>query len=496
VIGAARFNWNPSGDVKVSDVAGLRAAVTNAAPNSRVIVAAGTYDLGNTQLKINNKSNFELIGAGRGQTILKGGSSAPFIVELAGTLSNVSVAHMTLDGATPAIATEGLGTGDNLTITTLKVFDLEIKNVAVGISVDNSATGACTDVEIAGNYLDNMQDVYNPALGGTAGSGYGIANDGCVEVNIHDNVIRNADRHSIYQGKANQGDRPGFGKVVIQHNLIIDHAKTSSLNAIWLVALVVARSSNVVVANNIIVNPYHIPLSIENEAIGDPQWNVTNVRLINNVVIGPREMDLYLSASGTFTFWGNRFYHRDATGPSAPVVVRAGYGASGNLVEPSTLTGTEGMAAATPFDNTYAFRTGVVQKLTTAYNSDPATWALANSPFLLTGFEDMTAAPGFVYVMANRKLTEVNTTTWAHRDSPITFPAASMVGYSEGNLAAISNGQIYRLNVSTLDGTAAALPGGGPVRGMALFGDKTYLLSGSCTYEIKTSDLTTASSVC
>jgi hypothetical protein len=498
VIGAARFNWNPSGDRYVSDVAGLRAAVANAGPNSRVLIAAGTYDLGNTSLKLDGKNNFQLLGAGRGQTILKGGALAPIIVELAGVSTNVSVAHMTLEGpATLSMISYGLATGPNrYSLTGGRFFDLEVKNVSIGIEVDFSSVAACTDVEIVGNYLDNIQDFPNPSLGGTAGTGYGIVNNGCVETRIADNVIRNVDRHSIYQSKANQGDWPGFGKIVIEHNLIIDANKTASVNNISLVALVVARSANVVVANNIIVNPYSVALSIENEAINTPQWNVYDVRLINNTVIGTRDADVYFSASGAFTFWGNRFYHRDAIGPTAPIVRRAGYGFSGTLVEPSTLTGTQAMAAAPPFGNTFAFRTGVVQKLTNAYNTDPATWALANSPFLITGFEDMAAAPGYVYVMANGKLTEVNTSTWAHRDGPVTFPAASMVGYSDGNLAAISNGQIYRLSVGTLDGTAAALPGSGPVRGMAMFGDKTYILSGSCTYEIKTSDLTTVSSAC
>ena len=108
----------------------------------------------------------------------------------------------------------------------------------------------------------------------------------------------------------------------------------------------------------------------------------------------------------------------------------------------------------------------------------------------------MAASASNVYYVANRKLTEVNPLASTRRDGPITFPAQSMVGYSNGFLAVVSNGQIYRLNTSTLDGTPTALPGSGPFRGMAMFEDKAYVLNGSCYYEIRLTDMVTTSSVC
>ena len=83
---------------------------------------------------------------------------------------------------------------------------------------------------------------------------------------------------------AYQPDRMGPGSIVIEHNLIIDHARTSSLNSTWLVALAIARSSNVVAAHNLIVNPYYDAISIE-----DPEsFVVNNVRLIGNTVLSGR----------------------------------------------------------------------------------------------------------------------------------------------------------------------------------------------------------------
>jgi hypothetical protein len=167
--------------------------------------------------------------------------------------------------------------------------------------------------------------------GVTSGSGYGIHNEGCSNVRIADNVIRNADRHSIYQASAYQPDRPAAsGSIVIDHNIIIDHAKTSSLDRDWLVALVVARSSNVVVSRNEIINPYHDAISVEDPSTDEGRrYSVRNISLVDNIVRDPRGADIFLTAGGTITMRGNRFLHGNAA--SAPFVRRDGKGVSGRL---------------------------------------------------------------------------------------------------------------------------------------------------------------------
>jgi hypothetical protein len=229
--------------------------------------------------------------------------------------------------------THALASGsDRMHLTRARFHDLEIRNAAVGISVVGSGNGVCDDIRITSNRLDNIQDVVSPS-GITSGSGYGIHNDGCSNVRIADNVIRNADRHSIYQASAYQPGRPrASGSVIIDHNLIIDHAKTSSLNNEWLVALDVARSSNVVVSNNVIVNPYHDVIGIEDPGEEKKNYSVENISLLNNSVLGSRQADVFLTARGSFTSQGNRFFRRDARGSAGrPFVRRAGRGTSGRL---------------------------------------------------------------------------------------------------------------------------------------------------------------------
>ena len=318
---------------RVSSVADLRAAIAGARPGATVSIAPGTYDIGATPIRIEGKRNVRIIGAGAGRTVIRASGSAPFILELAGSNDNLEVADMTLLGAARLTRnTHGLASGsDRMNLTRARFHNLEIRNVAVGISVVGSGNGICDDVRITSNQLGNIQDLMN-ANGITSGSGYGIHNDGCSNVRITGNTIRNADRHSIYQASAYQPGRPAAsGSIVIANNVIIDHGKTSSLPNEWQVALVVARSSNVVVSGNEIINPYHDAISIEDPSGEQRGYAVRNISLLDNTVRGGRTADVFLTASGAFTARGNRFYHAGNTAASEPIVRRDGNGASGRL---------------------------------------------------------------------------------------------------------------------------------------------------------------------
>jgi hypothetical protein len=480
--------------VHVSNVAQLRSAVANAVPNTVITIGGGTYDLGNDWIKIENKNGLEIYGAGIGKTIIKTGRRAAYGFELVGRVSNLSVAHLTIEAAYPADTnTHALASGSyRISLTGARYFDLEIKNAAVGISVVKSSIAGCTDVQITGNYLSNIQEFFKPD-GTTSGSGYGIHNDGCTNTRIADNVIRDADRHSIYQARGYQ--EPGPGSVVIEHNLIIDHAKTSQLNATWLVALVVARSSNVVVANNVIVNPYHDAISIETANDADGPYQVNDVRLINNTVLGPREADVFLEAGGTYTVWGNRFFHRDAATWTPTPTVRAWV--NGSLVEPSPYAGTQALAASAPFTTMFGMVRTVLGKGTPVYNTDPATWPMtANTAARWTQFEDMAANDQLAYIVNGRRLTEVNGATWAQRSATWTFPAPTFLGYSDGRLTALSDNHFYKIDPKSLNQSTKNAPGSGTVNGMAVFGESAYLMRGNCFYEVATDSFSSKAMGC
>jgi len=83
---------------EISSAADLRAAIARARPNSRVSIPAGTYNIGSTPLRIEEKRNVEIVGAGEGRTIIRASASAPYIFELAGSNDGLTVANMTLEG--------------------------------------------------------------------------------------------------------------------------------------------------------------------------------------------------------------------------------------------------------------------------------------------------------------------------------------------------------------------------------------------------------------
>ena len=316
---------------RISSVADLRDAIAGARSGARLSVPAGTFDIGATPLRIDGTRNVSIVGAGAGKTIIRASASAPYIFELAGSNDNLEVAGMTLEGAARLRKnTHALASGpDRMNLTRARFHDLVIRNVAVGISVAGTGNGICDDVRISSNRLDNIQDVVTPE-GTTSGSGYGIHNEGCSNVTISHNTIRNADRHSIYQASAYQPDRPrASGSIIIENNVIIDHGRTSSLPNEWQVALVVARSSNVVVSGNEIINPYHDAMSIEDAPEEGRALVIRNISLIDNVVRDGHAADLFLTASGTFTSRGNRYYHGDVI--QRPTIRRNGRGVSGRL---------------------------------------------------------------------------------------------------------------------------------------------------------------------
>ena len=320
-----------AGAQQISTVGELRAAIANARAGAHLSIAAGTYNIGSTPLRVEDKRNVQIVGAGEGRTIIRASASAPFIIELAGSNDGLTISSMTLEGASRlSTNTHAVASGsDRMNLTRARFHDLEILNTAVGISVVGSGNGYCDDVQITSNSLDNIQEVVK-ADGTTSGSGYGIHNDGCTNVRIAGNTIRNADRHSIYQASGYQPGRPAAsGSIVIDNNTIVDHGRTSLTNNEWKVALVVARSANVTVSNNQIINPYHDAISIEDPSEEKRNYSVRNIRLIDNTVRDPHTADIFLTAAGNFASEGNRFIHGNES--ARPFVRRAGKGISGKL---------------------------------------------------------------------------------------------------------------------------------------------------------------------
>ncbi len=478
--------------INVSSAADLRSAIANATPYTRIQLAAGIYDLGDSEIVIQDKKNLEIFGAGRGATIVQLGPGAAFGFNLAGTNETLDVAHFTIRGTQPSsVKTHGFASGPNrFSLKALVVRDMEVRDVGVGISVIGSGNGVCNDVAIVDNYLDNITDFVVDGV--TSGSGYGIHNQGCTAVRIADNEIRDADRHSIYQSEGYQPGRTGPGKIEIEHNLIVNHAKSASIDATYLVALNVSRSSNVVVANNVIVDPYRDAISIENPQGEGQSYTVENVRLINNTILGARQQDVFLTAANSHTSWGNRAAKRNSFRMVDSLTVRRdGYGFNGSLVEPAAWPGTKAISSENPYAYTFVFQNYVLHRATTTYNEDPTNWPKTwNGNLLWTGFSDMVAANGRAYMLANGTLSEVDPVNWTSAPAPFVYSDPNaMMAFSGGYLFVFHDGNLFDRIVpgSWIRETRSFV---GTTNGISAFRNRVYLMADNCFYEIDSQDLT------
>lgn len=468
--------------VNVATVAALRSAVRDAQPFQQILIAPGVYDLGDEGLRIANKSDLELFGSGRGRTVLRLGPDVLTGINTPGAVKRVSIAHLTIQGSLPAnVATVAIGSDDDrVSMTAVRFFDLEIRDVAVGISLVSPRGGQCSDIAITGNTLDNIQDFVIPG-GFTRGSGYGIHNENCWRVRIADNVIRNADRHAIYQ--ALQTGYGGIG-VVIENNLILEHAATPSIDRWYLTALDVWRSQGVVVANNVIIAPAHAALGLGGyEAVESGlRGPLRDVYFIGNSVLGAGEADINFELPWSWVFWGNRFGNRDAVGMTGtPRVATQSVRMQGTLDDPRAFPQTQRVVSVPPFTTTYVMQAGKLHSLWNAYSrhsyTDPGAWPGSTMPGVWTNFRDMTAGNGFVYVVANDRLTEVSPGNWASRVAPFTLPAVSGMAHFEGALYVLAGDRFHKIDPTTWTDKIVGPPIQGRINGMTVHAGTAYIMA-------------------
>ena len=467
--------------VNVATVPALRSAVRDAQPFQQILIAPGVYDLGNEGLSIANKSDIEIFGSGRGRTVIRLGPDVLTGFNTPGNVRRISIAHLTIQGTLPStVATTGIGSDDSrVSLTTAAFFDLEIKDVAVGISLVSPRGGQCSDISVTGNTLDNIQDFVLPG-GFTRGSGYGIQNENCWRVRIADNVIKNADRHAIYQ--ALQTGYGGVG-VVIENNLILEHASTPTIDRWYLTALDVWRSQGVVVANNVIVAPAHAAMGLggyeaDHTGLRGP---LRNVYFIGNTILGAGEADIHFELSWSWVFWGNRFANRNSAGmTSTPRPSSESAGLGGPLEDPRRFPQTQAVVSAAPFTSAHVMQAGRLHALWSPYARysfvDPGDWPRTTMPGVWTNFQDMTTANGLVYVMAGDRLTEVTPGSWRQRAAPFSLSSVAGMAVVGPNVFVLAGDAIHRIDPVTWDDRVVGPRVEGRINGMAVYAGVAYIM--------------------
>jgi len=142
----------------------------------------------------------------------------------------------------------GIANDSGQTLTNIKITDCVIKSVTIGISVSADLGGTCEDITISGNHVETV-------MGVEAGTGYGIHVSKCSNAKINDNVVIDANRHSIYCARG--------GNATIQDNYIKNHRKstydadpTSDEMLEPRAAIQIARSKDLIISGNIVESSY------------------------------------------------------------------------------------------------------------------------------------------------------------------------------------------------------------------------------------------------
>ena len=222
------------GDGVTDDTQAIQDAIDAGVNN--VVFLPKTYKI--VTLSIKNKDGFKLIGSG---ATLKT-TATTYAIQMEGTINDVIIEgfNITADNATSSTNICGIGSNSGNSLTRLRIFNNNIYNMNVGISVNSDLSGHVEGCIVYGNFIRDM-------LGTEIGQGYGIhMSDGADENAssiIDSNTIDNCSRHAIYLAR-------GRGYNII-NNRILNHRKdvaTGSLRP----AIDIARTSDVVVKGNIL----------------------------------------------------------------------------------------------------------------------------------------------------------------------------------------------------------------------------------------------------
>lgn len=315
----------------------LRQQILNAPSNpttETVITIPPGYYYCNQGLEISGKSHLRLRGSGRDKTLLHFAYPAVQNGILIGSnVDDLEISGFSLQGSIPLDAIKdtagscpenyhrGIGTVISIldresckaisntystNISNIRIFDMDIFAFGTGIQIHplcNDTQGIPDEngrnIEIRDNFVHEL----GPFVYG-GGWGYGIHSACIKDFVVKANIVLRAARHAIYYGGGNHTiadyqSRTSSSHVFIEDNLIIESGDSSSHN-FGISNLTIARTSFVSVANNTIVNPWSIAISVESEdRVGyDPSgWHPQNI-----VVVGNRIMHSFSTGSARQTW--------------------------------------------------------------------------------------------------------------------------------------------------------------------------------------------------
>ena len=256
-------SFGAKGDGVTNDTTAVQSAIDSGA--KEILFPPGEYVLGN--IEIENKTHFRIIGHGAAITWTgTAGVGANIGFQLMGTCSNVTIEGLTIEGdGVVANGHAGVWMHDGQTMESVKILRNRISNVCIGVSFSAFTGGSFSGGIIAFNEIDRV-------VGTSSGLGYGIHLSKATGIQVFENRINDASRHAIYHAAGDTGS-------IIHHNIIANHRLTDHDGG-YVSALVVSRSSNVIVAENMIKG--HYDGGIEVSHVTADAYNCNNILVIGN----------------------------------------------------------------------------------------------------------------------------------------------------------------------------------------------------------------------
>lgn len=244
--GANVLAYGAKGDGTTNDTSAIQAAIdaVSSTLGGTVIFppSASCYKTGT--LTVSSKAHLRLIGMGGILCLTGTGTGAPsgYIgIKLDGVTSDFTMDGLLIAGSGVAADNHaGVWVNAAATLSNIRYLRNTINGVVVGLAVSNASASSVDGFEVAGNRLSNI-------VGTASGQGYGIqAGTGGVDGHgsVHDNYISTGQRHDIYVSNGSD--------VSVVRNHSKSHRTGQSTPASPLPAIVVARSQNVLVAENIV----------------------------------------------------------------------------------------------------------------------------------------------------------------------------------------------------------------------------------------------------
>jgi hypothetical protein len=284
--------------VRVSPRQDLAAVVRNARDNTTILLAPGTYRLKpraphGQAILIENKKNLVITGRDLSKTRLELPPDAKFGVYIGSNISGLTIQRLTISGTPPLkVNTHAIGSYTSSTnVHRVRISDLRIENVAVGISAATSMTGVYDGVTIRNNTIART-------VGTKAGWGYGIHVENARNVEVSGNLIEEATRHSIYLARSARGSN-----VRIEKNLIIDHDLRGEQPRWYCAALVCSRASDATIAHNLVVEPRVVAISVEADEIAGQATE--NIEVTGNRVVGAHYVGIWVTTGTVVRGMGN-----------------------------------------------------------------------------------------------------------------------------------------------------------------------------------------------